>query len=83
MLCSVAKRLKAATNAEEERLTATNNPATNVETATNERLTVATNEKSEKKVAGGVSLGPTQNRRAREAYNAYQREYMRKRRASH
>jgi len=33
--------------------------------------------------AGNSGTGKTKNRRSREAYNAYQREYMKKRRANH
>lgn len=33
------------------------------------------------KEAAGRRVGPTKNRRSREDYNAYQREYMKKRRA--
>lgn len=58
---------KPATN--KVRLTATNTVATNEPVATNSDVAKTDGER-------------TPNRRDREAYNAYQRDYMRKRRAS-
>ena len=75
MRCEVAAKL---------RLTATNGG----EDATNEqvgRISGAVGEADVEEpgeVSGGaVVVGKTANRRTREAYNAYQREYMRRRRA--
>jgi hypothetical protein len=70
MSCSVAKRI--ATNASN---TATNN-ATNANEA--KVVLVDRGQPDVPSVSAGVGgLGRTSNRRSRETYNAYQREYMR------
>jgi hypothetical protein len=60
---------------------ATNRIATNKSVATNRSAVGVVQGDAAGGVAGEVVPGKSKNRRSREAYNTYQREYMRKRRA--
>ena len=82
MRCEIAKRLTA-TNKE----SATNSDATNKGQEELRGRGPVGMDRGESVVevsgAGNSGTGKTKNRRSREAYNAYQREYMKKRRANH